>query len=180
MGDAIRILGIDPGSRITGWGVLICESGRVEPLEWGSVKPPPTDDFAIRLLAIKQGILEVVRRLRPDQVAIEDLFHARNVRTAIQMGQVRGVVVAALAEEGLPVLAYAPRLVKKAVSGYGGAGKPQVGRMVKSLLGLPRIPTPPDAADALAVALCHAHSTGMGTASGGKAGTAGIKHPAKG
>jgi crossover junction endodeoxyribonuclease RuvC len=180
MGDAIRILGIDPGSRVTGWGVLACEEGRVEPLEWGAVTPPTGDDFTMRLLALKQGILEVVRKIRPHQVAIEDLFHARNVRTAIQLGQVRGVVVTALAEEGLPVTAYAPRLVKKAVSGYGAADKRQVGRMVKSLLGLPRIPTPPDAADALAVALCHAHSAGMGTASGGKAGTAVVRHPAKG
>jgi len=177
---AIRILGIDPGSLITGWGVLESNGGRLEVVEWGVVRSPAGEEFALRLLAIKRGILEVVRRLGPTEAAVEDLFHARNVRTAIKMGQVRGVVVAALAEEGLRVAAYAPRLVKLAVSGYGGADKGQVGRMVRRLLDLDTVPSPPDAADALAVALCHAHAAGLGTAGGGGARDRRIKHPPRG
>lgn len=178
--STVRVLGIDPGSRATGWGVLECRAGRIEPIEWGVVRPGTDGGFDRRLLVIKEGILEVARRLRPTEAAVEDLFHARNVRSALKLGQVRGVVVVALAEIGLPVRAYAPALVKKAVSGTGTADKGQVGRMVKRLLSLEVAPSPADAADALAVAVCHAHAAGLGTAGVPAAGRLRLRHPARG
>jgi len=175
----MRILGIDPGSQVTGWAVLECGDSGLEPLEWGVLRTDRGSAFDDRLLSLKQGLMEVVRRFEPGSAAIEDQFYAKNPSSALKLGQVRGVLVVALREFGLSVKAYAPREVKKAVSGFGGAEKGQVGRMVQSLLSLPSIPEPEDAADALAIAVCHAHSSGLGTVGGGRK-PSGLRHPVRG
>jgi crossover junction endodeoxyribonuclease RuvC len=175
----MRVLGLDPGSHVTGWGVLDCQDGNIEPLEWGALRTDRTAPFDDRLLALKEGLLQIVRRLEPSTAAVEDPFYARNAASALKLGQVRGVLVVALREAGVGVETYAPRAVKKAVSGFGGAEKTQVGAMVQRLLGLDRIPEPADAADALAVAVCHTHIRGLGTA-GSPAARSGLKHPVRG
>lgn len=180
MASRIRVLGIDPGSRATGWGALDCVDGGVEAVEWGVVAPAANQAFDRRILAISQGISEIVRRLEPAQVAVEDLFYAHSVASAIKLGQVRGAVVVTLGEAGLPLRAYPPASVKKAVSGFGAAGKGQVARMVQRLLGLDRPPEPADAADALAVALCHIHTEGLATAGAGSSGDRRYRHPVRG
>jgi len=158
------ILGIDPGSQTTGYGLLDSTKGRLRALQHGSIVPPRGSAFLERLPHIADRIEEIVRTARPDAVAIEDLFHARNSKVALKLGHVRGASLLPILRAGLPVHAYAPRLVKKAVTGYGAAEKEQVRRMVRSLLGLHAGPLGLDASDALAVAICHAHSVVPGVA----------------
>lgn len=150
----MRVLGIDPGTRVTGWGV--CESARGSRLRWigdGAIAPPPDDALPERLRAIFEGLADAIARHAPEAVAVEDIFHHRSSRSALTLGHARGVALLAAARAGLPVHAYPPATVKQAVTGHGRAEKFQVGRMVKVLLG--RQPESKDAADALACAITH-------------------------
>ncbi len=156
----MRVLGLDPGTALLGWGVL---EGEGEPhlVAYGVVKTPAGHSLAERLQMLVSRLREIVAHFTPDTAALEELFFARNVRTAFAVGQARGACLVALAEAGLPVHEYTPLQVKQAVTGYGRADKTQVQRMVRSLLHLEEIPRPDDAADALAVALCHFYSARM-------------------
>ena len=155
----MRILGLDPGSLATGYGIV--ESGRggtLRALRYGTIVPPGRLDLLARLPHIADAIESLLRAECPDGVAVEDIFLARNTRVALQLGHVRGAALVPVLRAGLEVHAYAPRLVKKAVAGFGGAEKDQVRRMVRLLLGLRDENFSLDASDALAVAICHAHA----------------------
>jgi crossover junction endodeoxyribonuclease RuvC len=143
-----------------GWGII---EGEEEPslVAYGVLSTPAGRPLAERLHTLFQALRELVARYRPQAAALEELFFARNARTALAVGQARGSALVALAESGLPVYEYTPLQVKMAVTGYGQAEKAQVQEMVRALLGLERVPRPDDAADALAVALCHFHSARM-------------------
>jgi crossover junction endodeoxyribonuclease RuvC len=155
-----RILGIDPGSRVTGYAVLACADGRgvprLEYVECGVITADEAAPLEKRFAEIARGLEEVIRELTPDVVAMEDVFTCKNARTALALGQARGAAMTACGLAGLRVFAYAPALVKQAVTGHGRAPKPQVASMVKAIIGLRSEPRA-DAADALAVAVAHAH-----------------------
>jgi crossover junction endodeoxyribonuclease RuvC len=154
----VRIFGIDPGSERTGYGCVESDGRRHVLLACGAVAAPPGDTFPNRLARIHSQLSALLASYHPDCVAIESLFHAANVRSALKLGHARGVAMLAAVEAGCDVVEYTPAEVKRAVVGYGRAEKQQVGQMVKLLLGLRVAPTPHDAADALAVAICHLHS----------------------
>jgi crossover junction endodeoxyribonuclease RuvC len=154
----VRIFGIDPGSNRTGYGCVERIDGRHALVICGSLAGPPRAPFQDKLNAIHDGLRTLIERHRPDCVAVEDVFHARNVRSALKLGQARGVALLAASEAGVPVVSYAPAAVKRAVVGYGRAEKHQVQQMVKLLLGLAAAPRPHDVADALAIAICHLQS----------------------
>lgn len=151
-----RIIGIDPGSRVTGYGVIDADSGRLRFVACGVVKTTPQYPFSHRLNEIFEGVNEVVQLHGPAIAAIEDVFLASNPRSALKLGHARGAAVVAAMQNGLSVYDYSPRVVKQAVVGYGQADKVQVQHMVRVLLSLSRAPSS-DAADALAVAICHAN-----------------------
>jgi crossover junction endodeoxyribonuclease RuvC len=154
----VRIFGIDPGSGRTGYGCVETD-GRVSRLvACGAITAPAADSFPERLARIHRGLAELLSTCRPDCVAIESLFHATNVRSALKLGHARGVAMLAAVEAGCPIAEYTPAEIKRAVVGYGRAEKHQVQQMIKLLLGLAEPPSPHDAADALAVAICHLHS----------------------
>ena len=159
----MRILGVDPGSAHTGYGCIETAGSRHRVLTCGAISPPARATFPDKLLAIHTGLAALLREHRPEAVAIEDLFYARNARSALKLGHVRGVVMLVASEAGLPVAEYSPTEVKRAVVGYGRAEKQQVQQMVTLLLGLATAPSPLDVSDALAVAVCHAHSIGPST-----------------
>ena len=154
----MKIFGIDPGSLRTGYGCVETDGTRHRIVSCGAIRTPALGSFADRLLAVHASLSAVIADLKPDCVAIESLFHAANVRSALKLGHARGVAVLAAAQAGVPVVEYTPAEIKRAVVGYGRAEKPQVQQMVKLLLGLSEVPAPHDAADALAVAICHVHS----------------------
>jgi len=151
------ILGIDPGSRRTGYGAIALADGHCQLLDRGVVAPAARLPLELKLREIHAQVLAIIERLQPDVLAVEDVFHAVNARTALVLGHVRGVVLLAGAEAGLPVCAYAPATVKLEVTGSGRAEKSQVAYMVSRHLSLAERGEPGDAADALAVAICHAH-----------------------
>jgi crossover junction endodeoxyribonuclease RuvC len=153
------ILGIDPGSAATGYGVVESRSGHLRSLAHGTITPPPHLPFLERLPYIAEAIETLVRRTTPDGAAVEDAFHARNSRVALKLGCVRGAAILPIVRARVRVFEYAPRLVKKAVTGSGAAEKDQVRRMVRILLGLGDGPVLLDASDALAVAICHASAS---------------------
>ncbi|MGD9561521.1 MAG: crossover junction endodeoxyribonuclease RuvC [Pyrinomonadaceae bacterium] len=153
----MRVLGIDPGSETLGWGVVEGSGNKYSLVEFGTVRSNPRQAFSKRLAKIFAGVEGVVERLTPDAIAIEEAFYSVNVNVAMKLGQVRGVMLLLAEQRGLTIAEYAPRLVKKTVVGYGNAEKQQVGEMVRILLGLKAAPTPHDAADALAIAICHFH-----------------------
>jgi len=159
----VRVLGIDPGSEITGWGVVEGDgTGRSYRLvEFGVVKLSTSASFSSRLLKICRGLEEVIERLKPDACAIEEVFYAVNPKVVLKLGQVRGVALLVAESAALEIGEYSPRLVKQTVAGYGNADKRQVQEMVKVLLSLRAVPEPHDAADALAVAICHFHHAGV-------------------
>ena len=159
----MKIFGVDPGSVRTGYGCIESDGSRHRVLACGALAPPARAPFPEKLLAIHDGLAELLARHSPDTVAIEDVFHARNARSALKLGHVRGVVMLAASEAGVPVSEYSPTQVKHAVVGYGRAEKHQVQRMVMLLLGLSEAPTPLDVSDALAVAVCHSHAAGSMT-----------------
>lgn len=157
-------MGVDPGSRVTGWGVVRGDGGRVECVEFGAVRQAgsgPEAEMPARLHRVHSELLEVMERHRPDLVAVESVFHSANARSALILGHVRGVVLLAAAQRHCPVEECSPLEVKKAVAGYGRADKLQVQAMVQTLLHLPSPPEPFDAADALAVALCRLFTRGQ-------------------
>jgi crossover junction endodeoxyribonuclease RuvC len=156
------VIGIDPGTAITGYG-LVKENldGSLSLVSYGVVITPADIPMPKRLLELYRKLKDILLLHRPQSGAMEKLFFQRNVRTAISVGQGRGVALLALAEVGIDIAEYTPLEVKQAVAGYGGAGKRQIQDMVRALLNLQRIPNPDDAADALAVAICHVHSARM-------------------
>jgi crossover junction endodeoxyribonuclease RuvC len=154
----VRILGIDPGYAITGFGVLTYHQNTFHVLDFGVIKTSSKTAFPERLLAIDEAVTTLIDEYAPDCVAVEELFFSRNITTAIGTAQARGVAIVTAARAGLPVYEYTPMQVKVAVTGYGRAVKRQVQEMVRVLLNLKELPKPDDAADALAVAICHAHS----------------------
>lgn len=158
----IRILGIDPGYAIVGFGILEYDGLRFTPIEYGAVLTEAHTPFTERLRAIHTDIEFIFDKYKPDCMAIEKLFFTTNQKTAIDVAQARGVTVLSAADRSVPVFEYTPLQVKSAVVGYGKAEKQQVMEMTKQLLGLAQIPKPDDAADALAIAICHGHSTRWG------------------
>ena len=153
------IFGIDPGSERTGYGCIASDGRRHRLLACGTISAPAESPFADRLHAIHSGLVELLAAHRPDCVAIENIFHARNVRSALKLGHARGVALLAASAAGIDIVEYTPAEVKRAVVGFGRAEKPQVAQMVKLLLGLAAPPSPHDAADAVAIAICHVHSS---------------------
>ena len=154
----MRVFGIDPGSERTGYGCLETDGRRHLLLACGAITVAAGDGFPQRLARIHRDLAALLAAWRPDCVAIENLFHANNVRSALKLGHARGVAMLAAVEAGCPVVEYTPAEIKRAVVGYGRAEKHQVQQMIKLLLGLDKPPSPHDAADALAVAICHVHS----------------------
>jgi crossover junction endodeoxyribonuclease RuvC len=158
----VKIFGIDPGSDRTGYGCVEVEGSRHRIILSGAIKTAALASFPEKLLTIHTGLTALLDQCRPDCVAIENVFFASNARSALKLGHARGVAMLAAVEAGLPISEYTPAEVKRAVVGYGRAEKLQVQQMVKLLLGLTALPTPHDAADALAVAICHSHATSAG------------------
>ena len=159
----MRVLGIDPGSETTGWGVVEGDSSgqRYQLVEFGVVKLSSKASFASRLLKISRALEEVIDRLKPDACAVEEAFYSVNPKVILKLGQVRGVVLLAAESAALEIGEYSPRRIKQTVAGYGNAEKQQVQEMVRLLLSLRTVPEPHDAADALAVAICHFHHVGV-------------------
>lgn len=157
----MRILGVDPGSITTGFGVVSYERGRLALIEQGSITTQRGADLADRLCRIHEGLVDVIRRTSPEAVAVESPFAGHNVKSLVQLAHARGVVLLAARSARLELFEYAPRSIKSAVVGYGGAEKEQVAKMVRMLLpGCANLVMSADAADALAVAICHAHTAG--------------------
>jgi crossover junction endodeoxyribonuclease RuvC len=152
----VRVLGIDPGSLRLGYGVVdrVGKSQLVY-VECGVITAPARTPRAERLVTIGRGLRELVEELRPDDVAMEQAFYGKNVQSTLALGEARGVATFIVTDRGLSVSGYAPALIKRSIVGHGGATKPQIGYLVRALLGLRRVPEP-DAADALAIAICHA------------------------
>jgi crossover junction endodeoxyribonuclease RuvC len=155
----MRVLGVDCGGEYTGYGVVeMHPAGKLCCLTCGAVKLSPREALPLRLSRIFTKLGELISEFRPDEVAIEDVFYALNVKSALKLGQVRGVAMLAAATAGLQVSEYSPLTIKSSVVGYGRAEKPQVQAMVTRLLDLPTAPEPMDASDALAIAICHLHT----------------------
>lgn len=157
----MRVLGIDPGSEILGWGMIESSGSKYSLVDFGTVRSNAQESFPRRLLQAHSGVEKIVEELRPDVISIEDGFFSVNVRSAMKLGQVRGVVLLLAESRGIEIAEYAPRLVKQTVTGHGNAAKPQVAEMIRILLKLKTAPKPYDAADALAVAVCHVHHAKM-------------------
>lgn len=157
----MRILGIDPGTAIVGFGLIDIVGSSYRPVNFGCIRTSPKDSTSERLLQIFQGLQELIDEFKPDCMAVEELFFNKNTKTALAVGQARGVILLSGVEKGLSVFEYTPLQVKQAVAGYGRADKRQIQEMVKILLKLDKKPTPDDVSDALAIAICHAHSKNM-------------------
>jgi crossover junction endodeoxyribonuclease RuvC len=153
------VFGVDPGSLRTGYGCIDTDGSRHRLVACGAIIAPAGASFPEKLLGIHDGLARLLRRHRPDCVVVENVFHAANVRSALKLGHARGVALLTAVEGGYPVIEYTPAEIKLAVVGYGRAEKAQVGEMVRLLLGLDAVPQPHDASDALAVAICHVHSS---------------------
>ncbi len=154
----MRILGIDPGLAIVGWGVIDYQGSRFRTLAYGSILTPAGMETPARLSLIHRELTEIIKQYRPAQMAVEELFFNTNITTGIRVAEARGVIIMTGQEMGVELFEYTPLQVKQAVVGYGRAEKKQVISMVTRLLGLPAPPKPDDTADALAIAICHAHS----------------------
>ncbi len=153
----MRILGIDPGIGSTGYGIIETDGSRHHAVLFGAIATQTRRPFPVRLLKIHQGLSQILAREGADIMAIEEVFHATNVQSALKLGHARGIALLVAAQHGLEVCEYSPLEIKSAVVGYGRAEKTQIQLMVRLLLGLSEIPSPDHAADALAVAICHAH-----------------------
>jgi crossover junction endodeoxyribonuclease RuvC len=162
----VKVFGIDPGSDRTGYGGVETDGSRHRLVTCGAIKTPSSATFPEKLLVIHSRLTTLLCECQPDSVAIENLFHATNVRSALKLGHARGVAMLAAVEAGVTVAEYTPAEIKRAVVGYGRAEKTQVQQMIKLLLGLADVPSPHDAADALAVAICHAHEQPPATIAG--------------
>lgn len=159
-GSGVVILGIDPGLAIVGYGVIEYQNGRFRTLAYGAVTTPAHTAVEQRLALIHRDLCALLRKYRPDEMAVEELFFTNNITTGIAVAEARGVILLAAAENGVPVSEYTPLQVKQAVVGYGKAEKKQVLLMVQTILGLSKMPKLDDTADALAIAICHAHTKG--------------------
>jgi crossover junction endodeoxyribonuclease RuvC len=157
----LRILGIDPGIAIVGFGFIDKQGSKLVPVQYGCITTEAHTDPGLRLKQVYDSTVQLIEMYKPDAVAVEQLFFNRNVTTAFTVGQARGVIILAAVQQGLPVAEYTPMQVKQAIVGYGKAEKKQVQEMVRMFLKLPGIPKPDDVADALAVAICHAHSSSL-------------------
>ncbi len=153
----MRILGIDPGLVVTGFGVITIKENQISLMDYGIIKPSPKESLAVRLLTIFNDVGEIIHSYNPHIFAIEDVFYGKNVKSAMRLGQARGAAMVAAAQKKVPIYEYSARKVKQSVTGNGNAHKDQVQFMVKAKLGLDHTPEPSDAADALAIALCHEH-----------------------
>ena len=156
----MRILGIDPGFAIVGWGIIDSERGRICPVAYGAITTPAHTPLESRLLTIQRDLESLIEKYKPDEMAIEELFFNTNITTGIAVAEARGVILCTAHRLGLKISEYTPLQVKQAVVGYGKAEKHQVISMVTSLLKLPKPPRPDDAADAVAIAICHSNSNG--------------------
>ena len=156
----MRILGIDPGFAIVGWGIVDFVGSRFKVVAYGSIQTPATMPIEQRLSAIYDELSSLIDKFSPEAMAVEELFFNTNITTGIKVAQARGVIILAAQKKGVPISEYTPLQVKQAVTGYGRAEKKQVITMVTMLLGLESPPKPDDTADALAIAVCHAHTGG--------------------
>jgi crossover junction endodeoxyribonuclease RuvC len=156
--NVLRILGIDPGIAIVGFGFIDKQGSKLVPVQYGSIQTEAHTDPAVRLMELYDAALHLIDKYKPDAMAIEKLFFNRNVTTALTVGQARGVLLLAAVQRGLAIAEYTPLQVKQAIVGYGKAEKKQVQEMVRLFLRLSAVPKPDDVADALAIAICHAHS----------------------
>jgi crossover junction endodeoxyribonuclease RuvC len=154
----VRIIGIDPGTAITGWGVVEGDGDELRPVAYGAITTAAGTPLPRRLQIIYRELTDIIAQWQPESSAIEELFFSKNAKTALAVGHGRGAAMLALANADLPIAEYKPLEVKQAITGHGGADKQQMQQMVKLLLSLDDIPRPDDAADALAVAICHLHS----------------------
>ena len=155
----MRSLGIDPGYGITGFGIVVAQAGACRLLRCGAITTPPNTEFSWRLEVIYNDMRQLLETAKPDAVAIEELFFGQNVTTGINVAQSRGVILLAIRQTGVPIYEYKPMQVKQSVVGYGNATKRQVMDMAKRILHLEALPKPDDAADAIAIALCHARTS---------------------
>lgn len=149
------ILGIDPGLATMGYGIVCAERGRIQPVDYGVVLTPKEESLPVRLAMIEEGVSAIVRKYKPDEAALEELFFCKNVTTGINVAHARGVILLTLIKQCGKLFEYTPMQIKQGLTGYGRADKNQIQQMVKLLLGLKEIPKPDDAADALAVAVLH-------------------------
>ena len=157
------IVGFDPGLATLGYGVIeIDNRGKPQMVDYGIVSTPKTENLPVRLCMLEKGVKQIIEKFKPDQIAIEELFFAKNVTTGINIAHARGVVLLTAVKECGSIFEYTPLQIKQALTGYGRAEKIQIQQMVKTLLKLKAIPRPDDAADALAVALCHAQTNKLG------------------
>ena len=154
----MKILGIDPGTQIAGFGMIEKTGSKIVAIEYGFIKAGKNYTFPQRLQIIHHKIMDIISKHQPDQMAIEEVFYSKNVKSAIRIGEGRGIVFLCAASANIPIIEYAATVIKKAVVGNGNAHKEQVQEMVKIILDLPEIPEPRDAADALAIAICHSHN----------------------
>ena len=156
---SMRTLGIDPGTAIMGWGIVEEDGqGGLKCVEYGALTTSKELALPQRLQILHRGLVDLIARYKPDTAGIEELFFGKNVNTALAVGHARGVALLALADANIPTQEYRPMAIKQAVAGYGGADKKQMQAMVRLTLGLDKIPKPDDAADALAIAICHAYT----------------------
>ena len=160
--EKIRILGIDPGYAIVGFGVLDYDGINFRPVQYGAITTDAGTDFTERLRAISDDMDYILEKFRPDCMAVEKLYFTTNQKTAIDVAQARGVIILSASKKGVPVAEYTPLQVKVSVTGYGKAEKHQMMEMTRNILGLARVPKPDDTADALAVAICHGHTIRWG------------------
>ncbi len=154
----LKVLGLDPGTATTGWAILSEKNGAIIPVAFGHISTPKNTPESKRLLEINQDVLKIIKKYKPREAAVEKLFFFKNKKTIIEVGQSRGSLLLTLEENSVKVFGYTPLQVKQALTGYGRAEKKQVQLMVKSFLNLKSIPKPDDAADAIAIAVCHIHS----------------------
>lgn len=157
----MKVLGIDPGSETLGWGVVEGSGLKYALVDYGTVKSSPKEAFSKRLLKIHDGVQAVIEKFQPNVISVEEAFYATNVKVALKLGQVRGVVLLVGEKHNLEISEFSPRLIKQTVAGYGNAEKQQIQEMVRILLKLKETPQPHDAADALAIAICHFHHSGV-------------------
>ncbi len=157
----MKVIGIDPGTKVTGFGIVELKDNKYEIVDYGTIKPRADLPLAEKLKEIKQNLEAIVSKYNPEAAALENLFYAQNVKTAIVLGGVRGVILSVLATHECPIFEYSPLEVKKAVTGYGRAEKTQVKEMVFNLIGIEDKEIEKDVTDALAIALCHLNSTGF-------------------
>ena len=157
----MKVLGIDPGSQTLGWGVVEGSGLKYSLIDFGTVKSSPRQSFSKRLLKIYDELEKVIEKFQPDVLSVEEAFYANNVKVALKLGQVRGAILLLGEKSNLEIAEYSPRLIKQTVVGYGNAEKHQVQEMVRLLLKMKTVPQPHDAADALAIAICHFHHAGF-------------------